>query len=142
LILWLGWSSGLTRTFFSILSGFVAIVAANKYPDNYGVNFYLVFSIAALFVIMLGSFTVKIVNFFYLNLLDKLLGAFLSVAVWCIIAVNVVVPTMTNASSVFDRTEKSVAYNFLCKEIHSKFPTFRNYVPSFLDKASGKYSRE
>jgi uncharacterized membrane protein required for colicin V production len=141
LIFWLGWAAGLTRTFFAVLTGFLSIFAANKYPDNTGIKFYLVFCITALLVIMLGSFTIRVVNFFYLNFLDKILGAVLSVCVWAVIAVNIVIPSLMRVPNSFDTAEKSIVYKTIADAVHSKifvFKDFKDYAPSFLEDKISK----
>ena len=76
---WFGWSAGLTRSFFALLAGFVSVMAAEKYPYQSGINYYLVFAICSLVFYMTGAFALRIVKFFYMNLIDKAGGAVLSV---------------------------------------------------------------
>jgi hypothetical protein len=132
LIIWLGWSAGLARTFFAVLAGFVAIFAADKYPYQEGMNAYLIFSIAVVFIIMLGAFTIKIINFFYLNIFDRIGGAFLSVCVWIIVFINIVIPSVTNWTSI--DVNSSYVYGAFAKTIQSKIPVFKDYVPLFFEK--------
>jgi uncharacterized membrane protein required for colicin V production len=94
LAVWLGYSVGFTRTFFAVLAGFLAIFAASKYPHQEGLNFYLVFAITALLVIMSGGFTLRLISFFYLNILDRIGGAVLSACVWLIVSVNIIIPAV------------------------------------------------
>jgi hypothetical protein len=132
LIILLGWSAGLARTFFAVLAGFVAIFAADKYPYQEGMNGYLIFSIAAVFVIMIGAFTLRIINFFYLNIFDRIGGAFLSVCIWIIIFINVIIPSATNRISL--DIDKSYIYGAFARIIQSEIPVFKDHIPSFLEK--------
>jgi uncharacterized membrane protein len=132
LIIWLGWSTGLARTFFAVFAGFIAIFAANKYPYQEGMNAYLIFSIAAVFVLMVGTFTVRVIKFFYLNILDRIGGAFLSVCVWFVIFTNVLIPTMTSGTNL--NKSNSYAYTVISQTVHSKAPIFKDYIPLFLVK--------
>jgi hypothetical protein len=132
LIIWLGWSAGLARSFFAALAGFIAILAANKYPYQEGMNSYLIFLIAAVFVIMIGAFTLRVINFFYLNILDRVGGMLLSVCVWLVVFIYVVTPTIVSWAQIDVRN--SYVYYVIINTIHSKTPIFRDYIPSFLEK--------
>ncbi|MDR3112034.1 MAG: CvpA family protein [Elusimicrobiota bacterium] len=138
LVLWLGWSTGLSRTFFAVLTGFAATLAAHKYPDNDGLNFYVVFAITALFIILIGAFTIRVIHFFYLNLLDKLLGAAFSVCVWFLIAINIVTPSLTSVPNSFTKIKDTVVYMNISKIIHSKVPSFKGYVPGFIKERTSE----
>ncbi|MDR3306488.1 MAG: hypothetical protein LBS61_02270 [Endomicrobium sp.] len=132
LIVWLGWSAGLTRTFFAALAGFIAIFAADKYPYQEGMNAYLIFSIAAVFVVMVGAFTLRVINFFYLNIFDRIGGAFLSACVWIIVFINVIIPSVTNGTR-FDGSN-SYVYAAVARTIQSRIPVFKDYIPLFFAK--------
>jgi hypothetical protein len=131
LVIWLGWSAGLVRTFFAVLAGFIAIFAADKYPYQEGMNNYLIFSIAAVFIIMLGAFTLRIINFFYLNIFDRIGGVFLSLCVWIIIFINILIPSVNNWTSL--DLKNSYVY-ISAMTIQLKIPIFKNYIPSFFEK--------
>ncbi|MDR3195375.1 MAG: hypothetical protein LBT58_01050 [Endomicrobium sp.] len=132
LIVWLGWSAGLARTFFAALAGFIAIFAADKYPYQEGMNAYLIFSIAAAFVVMVGAFTVRVIDFFYLNIFDRIGGAFLSACVWIIVFINVIIPSVTNGTR-FDGSNSCVSAA-VARTIQSKIPVFKDYIPLFFTK--------
>lgn len=129
---WLGWRAGFTRTFFAGLAGFLAIFAASKYPYQEGINFYLVFAITALLAIMAGGFTLRLISFFYLNILDKIGGAVLSACIWLIVSVNIIVPTVICGNHVSDRT--SHIYKTISNIMQSKIPVFKDYVPQLLER--------
>ena len=132
-IAYLGWKAGLTRSFFAVLSGFLAIFAANKYPYHDGINTYLVFIITALFVIMVGAFILRIIHFFYMNIVDKTGGAVLSVLVWLIVCVNVVVPTLTHGTHALDGSTHTL-YKTISRSMQTNIPLFRDYVPVQLEQ--------
>ncbi|MCA6071441.1 MAG: hypothetical protein LE168_03545 [Endomicrobium sp.] len=141
LIIWLGWSVGLTRTFFAVLAGFVAVFAASKYPYQEGLNFYVIFVITALFIIMLGGFILRMISFFYLSILDRIGGAVLSVCVWLIVAINVVIPTMTHSTHILDRPTHTI-YTAISHTMQSKLPIFKDYVLSSLERKVSEHQSD
>ena len=132
LVIWLGWSAGLARTFFAVLAGFIAIFASNKYPYQEGMNVYLIFSISAVFIIMVGAFTLRIIKFFYLNIFDRIGGAFLSLCVWLIVLINVIIPSLASRTQ-FDESN-SYIYSVIAQTMQLKIPIFKDYIPLFLAK--------
>ncbi|MDR2426551.1 MAG: CvpA family protein [Endomicrobium sp.] len=132
LIAWFGWSAGLTRSFFAVLAGFVSIMAAEKYPYQFGINYYLIFAICALVSYMAGAFVLRIVRFFYMNLIDKAGGAVLSVLVWFIVCINIVVPSLTYGTHALDGTARSF-YKTISASMHKNIPIFKGYVPVLLE---------
>jgi uncharacterized membrane protein required for colicin V production len=140
LIACLGWSAGLTRTFFAVLAGFVAVFVASKYPYQEGLNFYVIFVITALFIIMLGRFISRMVSFFYLNILDRIGGAALSVCVWLIVAINVVIPTITHDTHILDGPTHTI-YTTVSHTMQSKFPIFKDYVLSSLERKVSEHQK-
>ncbi len=133
LIAYLGWSAGLTRTFFAVFAGFLAIFAADKYPYQEGLNFYLVFLITAILVIIAGGFVLRIVSFFFMKPFDKAGGAVLSAAVWLIVSVNVIIPTLTYGTHALDGATHTV-YKTISSTMHTQIPLFKDYIPSSLEK--------
>jgi uncharacterized membrane protein required for colicin V production len=140
LIAWLGWSAGLTRTFFAVLAGFVAVFVASKYPYQEGLNFYVIFVIATLFIIMLSRFILRMISFFYLNVLDRIGGAVLGVCVWLIVAINVVIPTMTHGTHILNGSTHTI-YATISHTMQSKFPIFKDYVPSSLERKVSEHQK-
>jgi uncharacterized membrane protein required for colicin V production len=135
LIIRLGWSVGLIRTFFAVFSGFMAIFVSAKYSYQKSLNFYLIFAITALFVIMLGALTLRIISFFYLNILDRLGGVLLSVCVWLIISMNILIPTMTHETTyTLNKSTNTTIYATISNMIQSKIPIFTDYVYPLLEK--------
>jgi hypothetical protein len=134
LIVWLGWSAGLARTFFATLAGFFAILAAKKYPYQEGMNSYLIFLIASVFVIMIGVFTVRVINFLYLNILDRIGGMLLSVCVWLVVFIYVVIPAIVSWTQIDVRNSYVYSVIVIINTMHSKTPIFKDYIPPFLEK--------
>jgi uncharacterized membrane protein required for colicin V production len=133
LIGWLGWSAGATRSFFAALSGFTAVFAASKYPYQEGINFWLVFFISALAVIIICGFALRLVKFFFMKPFDKAGGAVLSVVVWTIVSVNVIIPTLTHGTEALNGSRGSL-YKTLSAAIHKNVPVLKDYVPPYLEK--------
>ncbi|MCL2484952.1 MAG: CvpA family protein [Endomicrobia bacterium] len=141
LIAYLGWSAGLTRSFFAVLTGFLAILAASKYPYQEGINFYLIFVITALAVMLVGGFILRLVNFFYMNIIDKAGGAILSAAVWIIVAVNVLVPTLTHGTHALDEPAQNSVYKTISNKMQSHISVFKDYVPPVLERKAMERQR-
>ncbi|MDR0486570.1 MAG: hypothetical protein LBH29_07625 [Elusimicrobiota bacterium] len=130
---YLGWQAGFTRSFFAVFTGFVSMYAAGKYPYQEGLNFYLIFFISVIVCFILGALALRLVRFFYMNVIDKAGGALLNAAVWLIISINVLVPTLTYGTAVLEGSTYSV-YRVLSEQMHLRIPIFKNYVPSVLGK--------
>ncbi|OEG70124.1 hypothetical protein ATZ36_06005 [Candidatus Endomicrobiellum trichonymphae] len=132
LAVWLGWSAGFARTFFAILAGFLAVFVASKYPHQEGLNFYLIFTITALLVIMAGGFTLRLISFFYLNILDRIGGAALSVCVWLAVSVNIIIPAVFCGTCI--SYGQSYIYKTISRVMQSEVPVFKDYVPQSLGR--------
>jgi hypothetical protein len=133
IIAWLGWSAGAVRSFFAVLSGFTAIFAASAYPYQEGINFWLIFVISALAVIIACGFVLRIVKLFFMRPFDKVGGAVLSVAVWATVTVNVIIPTLTHETGALDGSG-GFLYKNLSTVIHKNVPILKDYVPPYLEK--------
>jgi uncharacterized membrane protein required for colicin V production len=133
LIAWLGWQTGFVRSCFAVVAGFCAILAARKYPYQEGFNFYYVFSIVALFVIIVEGIISRTIKFFYLNIFDRLGGVIFSVLIWLIVSVNVVIPIMISRTYGLEE-QKHVVYAYVSNIMKSKIFMFEDYMPTFLEK--------
>ncbi|GHT65746.1 hypothetical protein AGMMS49556_06000 [Endomicrobiia bacterium] len=133
LIAWLGWSVGLVRTFFAVLAGFMATFVSVKCSYQESLNVYLVFLVTALFVIMLGALILRIVSFFYLNILDRLGGALLSVCVWLIVSINILIPTIAHRTHKLDKSTSTI-YTAVSGTIQPRISIFTDYVHPFCLK--------
>ena len=125
-LLYIGFYAGIIKSFFAIAAGFVAIVLAENYPYQFGINYYFIFFSAALIVYLIGLFIFKIAKFLYLSMLDKLAGACLSFFVWFILTANVVIPAF---NGYVNPTEtKTISYiSNLSEQI---LPAFGKYIPN------------
>jgi uncharacterized membrane protein required for colicin V production len=132
---YLGWRAGLTRSSFAVFAGFISIYAANKYPYQEGVNSYLIFFISALIIFIAGAFILRLVHFFYMNIIDKVGGLFLNIAVWLIISINVLVPTLTYGTAVLEASKYSL-YRVISEQMHLRIPVFKDYIPSAFGRAA------
>jgi len=131
----LGWSVGFTRTFFAVLSGFLAIFVSNKYSYGERLNLYLIFVITALFVIVLGCFIARFIKFLYMGILDRIGGLMLNACVWLILFVNVIVPIIPNNSYALDASNSTI-YRTVSHIMQSKIPLFKKCVPpQFLNRS-------
>ncbi|MDR1926804.1 MAG: hypothetical protein LBQ13_03925 [Endomicrobium sp.] len=129
----LGWSAGLVRIFFTVLSGFMAIFVATKYSHQEVMNFCFIFAITAILIIMLGSFTLKLIGFFYLKTLDRIGGVVLSMSVWLLVSINVVIPTVIHDIVCVSNKPTSVVYVAVSKIIQRNIPMFQNYILQFIE---------
>ncbi|MDR2191435.1 MAG: hypothetical protein LBO62_00940 [Endomicrobium sp.] len=130
---WLGWSAGATRSFFAAFSGFAAVFAASRYPYQEGINFWLIFVISALIIIMICGFVLRLVNFFFMKPFDKAGGAVLSVLVWIVVSVNVIVPTLTHGTRALDGSGNTL-YKTFSRTIRKNVPILKDYIPPYLEK--------
>jgi len=123
---WIGWFAGFTRTFFAVLAGFLAVFVAGKYPYQEGLNVYLIFIMTAFFVIILGNFVLRVVNFFYLSFLDRIGGVVLNICVWLVLCVILVIPVATGRDCTSDN---STCIYKAVSSVLSEVPCLKNYVP-------------
>ena len=93
----------------------------------------MVFAMTALFVIIVGGFTLRLISFFYLNILDKLGGAVLSVCIWLIVSVNIIIPTVIYGNHASGGTSHTI-YETVSRIMQSKIPVFKDYVPRLLER--------
>jgi cytochrome b subunit of formate dehydrogenase len=139
---YLGWSAGLTRSFFAVFAGFLSIFAASKYPYQEGINFWLIFVITVLAVMLVSGFVLRLVNFFYMNIADKTGGAVLSALVWIVVAVNVLVPTLTHGTHALDGSARNTVYKTISNKMHKHISIFKDYVPPALERKALERQRE
>lgn len=131
ILLYISFSAGIIKSFFAVAAGFFAIVLAENYPYQSGINYYFIFAAVAIIIFLIGLFILGVVKFFYLSVFDKLAGACLGIFIWFVLSANVVIPTFNN--SVEKTNSPTVSYiSNLSEQI---LPVFGKYVPNFkLDK--------
>ncbi|MDR2860243.1 MAG: hypothetical protein LBV66_00225 [Elusimicrobiota bacterium] len=129
-----GWKAGFTRSFFACLAGFISILAASKYPNQEGINFYLIFAISTVVVFMRGAFVLRAINFFYMTAVDRTFGAILGALVWTIVAVNIVIPSFDYKFRAEENpNDRTPLYRIVDETIRTQFPIFRRNTPKSLE---------
>ena len=88
----IGFEVGLIRSFFAFCAGFISILLAQNYPVQDGINCYLIFTVSAVVIYLVGLFFVRVVKLFYLTLFDKFAGIVLSVCICFVFTANFVLP--------------------------------------------------
>lgn len=126
-LLYIGFYAGIIKSFFAVAAGFFAIVLAENYPYQSGINYYFIFAAAAIIIFLIGLFIFGIVKFFYLSIFDKLAGACLGIFIWLVLSANVVIPAFNNSENKAETATTTYISN-LSKEV---LPVFGKYVPNF-----------
>ncbi len=127
-LLYISFYAGIIKSFFAVAAGFIAIVLAENYPYQLGINYYFVFAAAALIVFLIGLFIFKVVKFFYLSIFDKLAGACLGFFIWFVLSANVVIPTF---NATVDKIESKTT-SYISNLSEQTLPVFGNYVPKIV----------
>ena len=131
-LLYIGYYAGIIKSFFAVVSGFFAIILAENYPYQVGINYYFVFVAVAIIIFLVGIFIFKIVKFLYLSIFDKLAGACLGFFLWFILSANVVIPSLdVYANQIQSKIEKTTS--IISKLSKITLPIFGKYIPSFID---------
>ena len=133
-IFMLGFSAGITRSIFAVAAGFLGIMAASRYPDQSGVNYYIILAAVVVIVLIAGSLTQKVVKFFYLNIVDKAAGGVLGVFVWALVALNVILPSIHYAPDFVEKSKISLSRVTLNAS--------NRYLPQFGSFAIGSMRQE
>ena len=131
LLVYISFQAGIIRTLFAVAAGFFAVILAENYPYQYGINYYLIFFVSAFGIFLVGIFVFKILKFLCLSFFDKIAGAVLGLCLWFIISANFLVPVLTHE---IKNTENNVMNSFT-NVIRKQIPVFDEYIPNFiLDK--------
>ena len=125
-LLYIGFYAGIIKSFFAVAAGFFAIVLAENYPYQFGINYYFIFAAVAIIIFLIGLFIFGIVKFFYLSIFDKLAGACLGIFIWFVLSANVIIPTFDNS---IDKT-KSQTISYISNLSEQVLPVFGKYVPN------------
>ncbi len=126
-LLYIGFYAGIIKSFFAVAAGFFAIVLAENYPYQFGINYYFIFAAVAIIIFLIGLFIFGVVKFFYLSIFDKLAGACLGIFIWLVLSANVVIPAFNNSENKVETATTTYISN-LSKEV---LPIFGKYVPDF-----------
>ncbi len=131
-LLYIGYYAGIIKSFFAVVSGFFAIILAENYPYQVGINYYFVFVAVAIIIFLVGVFIFKIVKFLYLSIFDKLAGACFGFFLWFILSANVIIPSLdVYANQIQSKIEKTTS--IISKLSKVTLPIFGKYIPSFID---------
>ena len=131
-LLYIGYYAGIIKSFFAVVSGFFAIVLAENYPYQVGINYYFIFVAVALTIFLVGIFIFKIFKFLYLSIFDKLAGACFGFFLWFILSANVIIPSLdVYANQIQSKIEKTTS--IISKLSKVTLPIFGKYIPSFID---------
>ena len=127
----IGFQAGIVRAVFAVAAGFFAVILAENYPYQYGINYYLIFAVSAFAIFLVGMFVFKILKFLCLSFFDKIAGAVLGVCLWFIISANFLVPVITHEVENVENNFMDSCTNIIRKQV----PFFSEYIPNFiLDK--------
>ena len=137
-LLYIGYYAGIIKSSFAVAAGFFAIILAERYPYQFGINYYFVFVAVALIIFLLGVFIFKIVKFFYLSLFDKLAGACLGCFIWFVLSANFIIPTF-NTSVEKIETKTTDYISNLSREL---LPSFGKYVPKIIFDKKLEHSQD
>lgn len=148
-LLYIGYYAGIIKSFFAVISGFFAIVLAENYPYQVGINYYFVFVAIAIIIFLIGIFVFKIVKFLYLSIFDELAGACFGFFLWFILSANVVIPSLDiYVNQIQSKNIVIPSLDVYVNQIQSKIekttsiisklskiilPVFGKYIPSFID---------
>ncbi|MDD5021814.1 MAG: hypothetical protein PHR82_06785 [Endomicrobiaceae bacterium] len=128
---YIGFKAGIVRSFFAVTAGFIAIILAENYPYQVGINYYLIFCVSAVSVYLTGLFFLRLVNFMFLSFFDKLAGSCLAVLIWFILSANCIIPSLTDGNN---KLETKIVLTI--SRLSSKtFPSFGKYKFDFNDVA-------
>ena len=131
---YIGFRAGIIRSFFAVMSGFVAIILAKNYPHQVGINYYLIFCVSAVSIYITGLFVLRFVNFIFLSFFDKCVGACLGILIWIVLSANCIIPSVINGNKKLEtkivKTVSSIS--------HKIFPSFGEYKFSLNDVAKLK----
>ncbi|MDR0820800.1 MAG: hypothetical protein LBN19_04760 [Endomicrobium sp.] len=74
----------------------------------------------------------RLISFFYLNILDRIGGTALSDCVWLVVSVNIIIPAVF--CGTYMSYGQSYIYKTVSRVIQSEVPVFKDYVPQSLEK--------
>lgn len=127
-LLYIGFSTGIIKSFFAVSAGFFSVLLAENYPYQIGINYYLIFIASAIGIFLIGLLVFKIFKFLYLSIFDKTMGACFGIILWFILSANFIIPVLTPSSKPVDTKVSSVISRISLKF----FPSFNKYKPNFM----------
>jgi uncharacterized membrane protein required for colicin V production len=87
-----GLQTGILASTFYVASGFVGLWSAHHYAARLGMNFYLLFALAAAVVILLGFLLSRLFKKMFLGKPDRLIGGLLGLCLGVLIVSMALVP--------------------------------------------------
>lgn len=129
---YIGFKAGIIRSFFAVIAGFTAIILAENYPYQIGINYYLVFCVSAASVYITGLFALRLADFMFLSVFDKLTGAVFGVLLWFIVSANFVIPSIPKEAG---RNETKIE-SAISRLSSKTFPLFGKYHFDFKINAA------
>lgn len=133
LFLYIGYSTGIIKSFFAATAGFVSVCLAESYPYQEGINYYFVFIATAVIIFIIGIIVFKIAKFLYLSLFDKIVGACLGIFIGFGVSANFIIPTVDKIAEIV--SDFRVQTDKVSKISSKVMPMFGNYVPNVLARA-------
>lgn len=128
--LFAGFYAGIIKSIFAVSAGFFAIVLAESYPNQEGINYWFVFIVTAVVVFIIGIIVFKVVKFLYLSLFDKISGACLGFLLGFLLSANFVIPTINKTVSLVSNFRAKLEY--MTNASSKILPMFGKYVPGVL----------
>ncbi|MFA7073698.1 MAG: hypothetical protein WC234_00750 [Endomicrobiaceae bacterium] len=139
LFIYIGFSTGIIKSFFAVSAGFFSVLLAENYPYQIGINYYLIFIASAIAIFLLGMLIFQIVKFLYLSIFDKTVGAFFAVIIWFVLSANVMIPVLNCQSSEPVKTKVSSEISELSSRF---FPSFSKFTPNLQVDEKIKESKD
>ena len=148
LIGFFGFNVGVLMSLFYFVAGFGGAWIAQSYSHKLGVNYYIVFVVAALLFLVIGSVIKKIVGALLLGWIDKLLGFMMGAIIGLWLVISVVYPYALNMDKdVRGITSASYFSQKVLPWLSNKLPItqklnisdFKNAFPSVKETLEKKY---
>lgn len=122
-----GYQTGLLASVFYMVSGFVGMFVAQKFAAQLGINFYVLFFLAAAVVVVAGFMLGRLLKSVFLSPADRLSGFLLGAVLGVVVVVAVAVPL---AGNLLPKTKKTVETSFSVTRV---MPRLQRYVPEVAD---------
>ena len=126
--IYVSFQTGIVRAAFAVTAGFIAVLLAENYPYQYGINYYLIFIVSAFVVFLIGMFVAKILKFLCLSIFDKLAGAILGICLWFVVCAVFLIPVLTHGIEDVNNDFTDIFTNITKKQL----PLFDEYIPNFI----------
>jgi len=122
-----GFSTGIIASIFYMSSGFAGMWAAHKFSSQLGINFYILFVLAAGIVVLAGFIIGKIVRGLLLGWLDKAGGLAFGILLGLAVFAVAMFPA---AKKVNAKWQDTVQRSFSVKKI---MPVMKKFLPAISE---------